>query len=418
MRWRNEVFRLLGRAIGLLVPGVLLLVVAGSRGAVQAQPASVSIVDFAFNPSAITIAAGTTLTWQNTGRATHTTTSTTGAWNSGRLGPGQTFSFTFTQAGAFPYRCDIHPSMQGTVTVSAPMAPAPTPVPAPVSPPPPMPPPPAPPTVAATSTAPKTISAAGADAPAIQEAVDQFRTDLGGDNNGVGGTFATGRREINWDGVPDAVSAPNPLPADFFNTTSARGVVFSTPGSGFQVSANDGVAPVRFGTINPAYEALFSTFSTQRLFTALDSTVTEARFFLPGTDTPATVGGFGAVFTNVQHSDTTVEAFDRNGASLGLVTVPAGPVAGLSFAGIIAPDGTRIARVTITSGGGALGPDVNDAGPINLVVMDDFIYGEPQADAPPPPPPAPAPPPVPAPPPPMPPPPPPPPPAPPPPYRY
>jgi plastocyanin len=406
MRYRNEIVWFLWRATRLLVPCALLLVLAavGSPGMVQAQPASVSIVDFAFNPSAITVAAGTTLTWQNTGRATHTTTSTTGAWNSGRLSPGQTFSFTFTQAGTFPYRCDIHQSMQGTVTVSAPMAPAPTPPPAPV-PPPPAPPPPAPSTAPSTSTTPKTFRAAGADASAIQAAVDQFRADLGGDNNGVGGTFPTGRREINWDGVPDAVAAPNPLPADFFNTTSARGVIFSTPGSGFQVSANDGVAPVRFGTINPAYEALFSTFSAQRLFTALDSTVTEVSFFVPGTDMPATVSGFGAVFTNVQHNDTTLEAFDRNGISVGLVTVPTGPAAGLAFAGIIAPDGTRIARVKITSGGAALGPDVNDDGAINLVVMDDFIYGEPQADAPPPPPP-PAPPPAP------------PTPAPPPPYRY
>src|SRR5581483_5619181 len=110
------------------------------------------------------------------------------------------------------------------------------------------------------------------------------------------------------------------------------------------------------------------------------------RFFVPGTDMPATVSGFGAVFTNVQHNDTTLEAFDRSGVSLRLVTVPTGPAAGLAFAGIIAPGGMRIARVTITSGGAALGPDVNDFGPNNLVVMDDFIYGEPQADAPPPPP--------------------------------
>ena len=45
------------------------------------------------------------------------------------------------------------------------------------------------------------------------------------------GDFGGLRREINWDGVPDARADPNPLPADFFNVNSPRGVVFSTPGS-------------------------------------------------------------------------------------------------------------------------------------------------------------------------------------------
>src|SRR5215510_8978240 len=55
-------------------------------------------------------------------------------------------------------------------------------------------------------------TAAGANPAAIQATVDQFRADLGGSNNGVGGSFTSGRREINWDGVSDAFSAPNFLP--------------------------------------------------------------------------------------------------------------------------------------------------------------------------------------------------------------
>ena len=75
--------------------------------------------------------------------------------------------------------------------------------------------------------APVIRSAAGANPAAIQAMVDQFRTDLGGANNGVGGSFTTGRREINWDGVPDAFASPNNLPLDFFNVNSPRGAVFS-----------------------------------------------------------------------------------------------------------------------------------------------------------------------------------------------
>src|SRR5689334_6727893 len=69
---------------------------------------------------------------------------------------------------------------------------------------------------------------AGANAAAIQTLVDQFRTDLGGTDNGVGGAFSTGRREIDWDDVPDANAEPNALPFDFFNVTSPRGAVFQS----------------------------------------------------------------------------------------------------------------------------------------------------------------------------------------------
>src|SRR4030095_12515735 len=81
-----------------------------------------------------------------------------------------------------------------------------------------------------------------------------FRTACGGGPGaGATGSFGGVRREINWDGVPDMFSAPNNLPADFFNVNSPRGVVFSTPGTGFQVSANAGIAPIDFGNINATY---------------------------------------------------------------------------------------------------------------------------------------------------------------------
>src|SRR4051794_12163274 len=92
-------------------------------------------------------------------------------------------------------------------------------------------------------TVPTTFSfreATGANAAAIQSAVDAFRADLGTLNANTAGSVGSGRREINWDGVPDALAAPNALPANFFNTTSPRGAVFATTGSGFQVSANAG----------------------------------------------------------------------------------------------------------------------------------------------------------------------------------
>ena len=79
---------------------------------------TVQIVNFAFNPSTITIAAGDTVMWTNQPTSvTHTTTSDTGLWDSGFLSPGSSFSFTFTAAGTFGFHCNIHTFMTGTITV-------------------------------------------------------------------------------------------------------------------------------------------------------------------------------------------------------------------------------------------------------------------------------------------------------------
>ena len=227
-------------------------------------------------------------------------------------------------------------------------------------------------------------SGAGANAAAILGVVDQFRTDLGTLNANVAGSFGSGRREINWDGVPDARSAPNSLPADFFNVNSPRGVVFSTPGNGFQVSATaaSGTA-VEFGNMDPSYPGTFASFSPQRLFTALGSNVVDVNFFVPGANTPALVSGFGSFFSDVDLANTTsIQLFGAGNVSLGTFFAPVGGVTNesLSFLGISYAVPT-IARVRITSGNAVLGAGVLDTNgnPVDLVVMDDFIYGEPQA---------------------------------------
>jgi len=232
------------------------------------------------------------------------------------------------------------------------------------------------------------FSVGGSDPASIQGTVDAFRTALGGGTvAGANGSFGGIRREINWDGVPDAFSAPNNLPANFFNVNSPRGVVFATPGSGFQVSANSSnptSTPVEFGNLNPTYPSIFRTFSPQRLFTALGSPITDVNFFGAGSTTPATVSGFGAVFTDVDFANTTsIQYFDASNASLGTFFVPPGVSPPgtpsnetLSFLGVSFTT-ERISRVRITAGNSSLGP--NDGGELDLVVMDDFIYSEPQA---------------------------------------
>ncbi|HEY3052105.1 MAG TPA: HYR domain-containing protein [Thermoanaerobaculia bacterium] len=238
--------------------------------------------------------------------------------------------------------------------------------------------------LATTSAAQTVQSGSGANAAAITPTRDAFRTDLGGGTTaGANGSFGGVRREINWDGVPAAQAAPNNLAANFFNVNSPRGVVFSTAGTGFQVSgattdAGAGQpAAANFGNIDPTYTATFQQFSPQRLFTPLGSNVMDVNFFVAGTTTPALTTGFGAVFSDVDLASTTsIQYFDASNASLGTFFVPAF-AGGFSFLGVSFPTAV-VSRVRITTGNAALAAGTLD-GASDLVVMDDFLYGEPAA---------------------------------------
>ena len=122
-----------------------------------------------------------------------------------------------------------------------------------------------------------TFEGAGASAAAISGIRDSFRAAVGGGSvAGANGSFGGLRREINWDGVPDAFADPNLLPGNFFNATSPRGAVFATPGTGFLVSANAGEAtPVLFG-----FSTDLQTFSPQKLFTPVNSNITDVTLAL------------------------------------------------------------------------------------------------------------------------------------------
>src|SRR5215213_9120580 len=97
-----------------LVPLVLFAPTAGAQG----KTTTVSIKNFAFNPPNATVAPGTTVTWVNNDQTAHTVTANDGAFDSGTLQPGQSYSFKFDKAGTYAYHCNIHPDMTATVTVS------------------------------------------------------------------------------------------------------------------------------------------------------------------------------------------------------------------------------------------------------------------------------------------------------------
>ena len=220
--------------------------------------------------------------------------------------------------------------------------------------------------------APILFEASGADASAIQTSVDAFRTALGNPNNGNSpGPLPNGRREINWDGggVTTTIS-----PTPFNGFQNIRGALFTTSGTGFVQAPPSGLATdPTFG--NPTY-AGFDVFSSARLFSPIGSTLTNVTFFVPGTNgvTGATVGGFGAVFSDVDASTNASLSFvNASGVSLGTFSVPAANN-GLSFLGLLFP-GEAISQVQIISGNVPLGP--TESGAIDIIVMDDFFYNEP-----------------------------------------
>jgi hypothetical protein len=238
---------------------------------------------------------------------------------------------------------------------------------------------------------PLVFQAAGPDAVSIQSAVDAFRAELGDNNGNNPGPLQKGRREINWDGGnPNLLDTTAPV-TPFLVFRNTRGSEYKTPGLGLSQAppsgGPQGGLAVLFG--NPTYGTIFRTFSRSRLFTPVGSNITEASFSIPGTNgtTPATVRGFGAVFTDVDQPNgtgpvarhkgsTLIEYFDKHGRLLFSSFVPAAPGdASLSFFGIKFDD-ARIARVRIETGDVAPGP--NDDRKHDIVMMDDFIYGEPQ----------------------------------------
>ena len=211
----------------------------------------------------------------------------------------------------------------------------------------------------------------------ITARVDEFRNELGASNGGTAGEQPAGRREISWDGAgADPFNNRNDFPADFFNTNVKAGAIYTTAGTGFR---NDSSL---FKEINADYGAEFNFFSATKVFAPVGSNQLDQLFQVAGQPTPAVVRGFGIVFSDVDLAGaTTIQLFAQDGSSLGTHGAPVrSDAGGLSFLGVTYTDAI-IARVRITLGTGALGATVDDVtagGTVDLVVLDNVIYGEPR----------------------------------------
>jgi plastocyanin len=124
--------RLLGVCVAVFTALLLVPAVASAANS-SAQIVNCPPASGCFSPNPIMIKVGDTVTWMNNGSITHTSTSDTGAWDTGPIASGATSSaVSFKTAGTFAYHCSIHPSMTGTVIVSA-VAETPAPTSPPVS---------------------------------------------------------------------------------------------------------------------------------------------------------------------------------------------------------------------------------------------------------------------------------------------
>src|SRR5688572_10912717 len=96
---------------------------AAAAGACETGDVPVSIEGSAFVPAIATINAGETVCWTNMDPVGHTVTSDSGLFDSGVLGTGEQFRFTFTSPGSYGYTCVLHPGMIGTVNAGGPPPP-------------------------------------------------------------------------------------------------------------------------------------------------------------------------------------------------------------------------------------------------------------------------------------------------------
>jgi hypothetical protein len=215
----------------------------------------------------------------------------------------------------------------------------------------------------------------------IENDVNSFRQLLGDPLNTTTGV-TTGRREINWDGVPDSFIGKK-LPDDFFNPTEPgapvarqRGLAYLPGGGEFRISNTS------FVDLNPLAAGQFSSFSGNKTFANISSNLWPVDFQVAGQQKAAAVKGFGAVFSDVDLNNSTSLEFFNGTKSLGKYFVPPHTTtSSFSFLGVYFKNGETITRVLVSHKGFLSGgtKDVTDNGPDDLIVLDDFLYSEPLA---------------------------------------
>lgn len=220
-----------------------------------------------------------------------------------------------------------------------------------------------------------TIFSANGD---ISSTLESFRLQLGNLNTAPGASG--GRREVNWDGVPDSISGIK-LPNDFFNPTAAgaptgrqRGLVYA--------GLNDAmVSKTGFAEVNANAASDFAAFSGSKTFAVVNANEWPVEFKVAGQTTAAGVKGFGLIAADVDKANSTYAEFFNGSTSLVKYYFPVRTSgSAFSFLGVSFAKAT-ITKVTIGHEGRLSDgeKDVSNGGSKDLVVFDDFVYSEPVA---------------------------------------
>ena len=102
-------------AVGLVILGAMEVYVPSIAD--TADSTKIVAKDFMFNPTPLTVKAGSTVTWTNLDDEPHTVVSDTGLFKSGGMDTNESYSFKFERPGTYHFTCSIHPRMVGTIVV-------------------------------------------------------------------------------------------------------------------------------------------------------------------------------------------------------------------------------------------------------------------------------------------------------------
>jgi plastocyanin len=120
----TDEFRTMQPTLNVRAPGQAPAAVGLPSGPIQNAVATDRASMSVFEPRALTIAAGTTMRWRNSGKLLHTMTADDGSFASGAVEPGGTFEYTFVEPGSYAYYCEYHggaggQGQSGTIIVTA-----------------------------------------------------------------------------------------------------------------------------------------------------------------------------------------------------------------------------------------------------------------------------------------------------------
>jgi hypothetical protein len=213
----------------------------------------------------------------------------------------------------------------------------------------------------------------------ITAGVNEFRSILGDVLNTTPG-HTSGRREINWDGVPDQF-ATQKIPSDFFNPVAPGSPAGLQRGFRYAADVDARISSNAFADLDASNGTEFSPFSGAKTFSAVSSNLWNVDFEVPGQSIAASVKGFGAVFSDVDNASSASIEYFSGQRSLGIYKVPVRSAGTFSFLGVYFPN-EKITRVRIKQGDAVVAngiKDITSGGNKDLVIMDDFLYDEPHA---------------------------------------